>query len=70
MEQIKEINLLIDITMSSPYNARVISCIAIFMQITNFLLPMFQKDEYIFMKIGKEICKIYIANVSTFALKS
>ena len=29
MEQIKEINLLIDITMSSPYNARVISCITV-----------------------------------------
>jgi len=69
MEQIKEINLLIDITMSSPYNARVISCIAVLMQITNFLLPMFQKDEYIFMKIGKEIWKIYIANVYTFALE-
>ena len=27
MEQIKETNLLINITMSSPYNARVISCI-------------------------------------------
>jgi len=27
MEQIKEINLLINITMTSPYNARVISCI-------------------------------------------
>ncbi|MBM2833833.1 MAG: hypothetical protein HW406_994 [Candidatus Brocadiaceae bacterium] len=69
MEQIKEINLLIDITMSSPYNARVISCIAVLTQITNFLLLMFQKDEYIFMKIGKEIWKIYIANVYTFALE-
>ena len=27
MEQIKEINLLIDITMSSPYNARAMSCL-------------------------------------------
>ncbi len=70
MEQIKEINLLIDITMSSPYNARVISCITVLTQITNFLVPMFHKDEYIFMKVGKEIWKIYIAKVSTFALKS
>lgn len=57
MEQIKEINLLIDITMSSPYNARVISCIAVLTQTTNFLLPMFQKDEYVFMKIEKKFGK-------------
>lgn len=57
MEQIKEINLLIDITMSSPYNARVISCIAVLTQITNFLLPMFQKGGYIFMKIEKKLTK-------------
>ena len=51
MEQIKETNLLINITMSSPYNARVISCICrLPVLTTNFLLSVFQKDVYIFMK--------------------
>lgn len=69
MEQIKEVNLLINITMSSPYNARVISCVTVCTLITSFLLSEFQKDEYIFMEVRKTIWKIYIANVSTFALE-